>query len=75
MVTFAEIVDTVDHLSDAEINELKKLLQKKEAEKKELQLLNISEQAMKDYKEGKSVTLETPEEITAFFNQMINDSN
>lgn len=66
MVSFAEIVETVDHLSEDEIDELRAILRKK----KEQEILEASEEALKEYKEGKTISLKSPEDIKNFFNEM-----
>ncbi len=70
MVTFTELVETVEHLSEDEIDELREILRKK----KEQELLKASEEALKEYREGKTVSFKSPEEIKKFFNEMISDN-
>ena len=71
MVSFAEIVETVDHLSEDEIDELRAILRKK----KEQEILEASEEALKEYKEGKTISLKSPEDIKNFFNEMMNNNH
>ncbi len=71
MVTFAELVKTVEHLSEDEIDELREILRKK----KEQEILKASKVALKEYEEGKTISLKSPEEIKIFFNEMINDNH
>jgi len=71
MVTFTELVETVEHLSEDEIDELREILRKK----KEQEILKASEEALKEYREGKTVSFKSPEEIKKFFNEMINDNH
>lgn len=71
MVSFAEIVETVDHLSEDEIDELRAILRKK----KEQEILEASEEALKEYKEGKTISLKSPEDIKNFFNEIMNDNH
>lgn len=71
MVTFTELVETVEHLSEDEIDELREILRKK----KEQELLKASEEALKEYREGKTVSFKSPDEIKKFFNEMINDNH
>jgi hypothetical protein len=75
MVSFAEIVETVKYLSQAEIKELQDILRKKEIEKDEQAILEASKKAMQEYEEGRSLTFEGPEDIKAFFNQLMNEKN
>lgn len=71
MVTFTELVETVEHLSEEEIDELREILRKK----KEQEILKASKEALKEYEEGKTISLKSPEEIKKFFNEMINDNH
>jgi len=71
MVAFTELVETVEHLSEDEIDELREILRKK----KEQELLKVSEEALKEYREGKTVSFKSPEEIKKFFNEMINGNH
>lgn len=71
MVSFAEIVETVDHLFEDEIDELRAILRKK----KEQEILEASEEALKEYKEGKAISLKSPEDIKNFFNEIMNDNH
>jgi hypothetical protein len=71
MVTFAELVKTVEHLSEDEIDELREILRRR----KEEEILKASAEATKEYEEGKTVSLKSPEEIEKFFNSFINDNH
>ena len=71
MITFAELIETVEHLSEDEIDELREILRKK----KEQEILEASKEALKEYEEGKTISLESPEEIKKFFNEMMNDNH
>ena len=71
MVTFAELVETVEHLSEDEINELRQILRRK----KEQEILEASKAALKEYDEGKTISLKTPEEIKSFFNNLMNEND
>lgn len=71
MVAFTELVETVEHLSEDEIDELREILRKK----KEQELLKASEEALKEYREGETVSFKSPEEIKKFFNEMINGNH
>jgi hypothetical protein len=75
MVSFAEIVETVKYLSQPEIKELQDILCKKEIEKDKQAILEASKKAMQEYEEGRSLTFEGPEDIKAFFNQLMNEKN
>lgn len=71
MITFAELVEKVEHLSEDEMDELREIIRKK----KEREILKESKEALKEYEEGKAVSLKSPEEIKRFFNEMLNDNN
>ena len=71
MVTFAELVETVEHLSEDEIDELRQILRKK----KEQEILEASKAALKEYEKGKAISLKTPEEIKNFFNNLRNEND
>lgn len=71
MVTFAEIVKTVENLSEDEIDELRAILRKK----KEQEILEASKEALKEYEEGKTISLKSPEEIKKFFNNLVNEND
>lgn len=71
MVTFAELVETVEHLSEDEIDELREILRRK----KEEEILEASKEALKEYKEGKTISLSSPEEIKKFFNNLMNEND
>lgn len=71
MVTFTELVETVEHLSEDEIDELREILRKK----KEQEILEASKEALKEYEEGKTISLKSPEEIKRFFNNLMNEND
>lgn len=71
MVTFAELVETVDHLSGDEIDELREILRKK----KEEEIFKAVEDARKESEEGRTIVLSSPEEIKSFFQKMMKDEN
>lgn len=71
MVTFAELVETVEHLSEDEIDELREILRKK----KEEEILEASKEALKEYEEGKTISLNSPEEIKKYFNNLMNEND
>lgn len=71
MVTFEELVKTVDHLSEDEIDELRMILRRK----KEEEILKAVEKARKESEEGRTIVLSSPEEIKSFFEKMLKDEN
>ncbi len=75
MPTFAELVENVDQLSMNEMREMREILDKRLVEKRRQEILDASEQAMKDYEEGKTISLNSPEEMKKFFNDLLNDND
>ena len=71
MVTFAEVVETVKHLSEEEINELSEIISKK----KERELIEAVEEGRKESKDGKTIVLSSPEEIKTFFEKIAKDAD
>ena len=75
MVTFSELVETVEHLSQEEMEELRDILRKKLMEKREQEILKASEDASREYEEGKTISLSSPQEIKSYFNDLMNENN
>ena len=71
MITFAQLVESVEHLSVDEMDELWAILRRK----KEEDILKKSEEARKESEEGKTVVLSSPEEIKLFFEQLMKDED
>lgn len=71
MVTFAELVETVEHLSEDEIDELRVILRKK----KEHEILEAVEKARKESEEGKTISFSSTEEIKSFFEKLMKDED
>ncbi len=63
MPTFPDLVEEVVLLSKEEMEELRGILNKKLVERRRQEILTASEEAMKEYEEGKSISLKTPQEI------------
>lgn len=70
MVTFAELVENIHHFSEDEIEKLREILKNK----KEKEILEASKQALKEYEEGKTISLSSPEEIKKFFINLVNEN-
>jgi hypothetical protein len=70
-MSFDELVKQVDTLSSDELYELRKILN----EKRELEILADSEQAMKEYREGKTISLQSEEEIREYFHKLMNEND
>lgn len=64
-------METVEHLSEDEIDELRAILRKK----KEQEILEALEDARKESEEGKTIVLSSPEEIKSFFAKLMNDED
>lgn len=71
MVTFAELVETVEHLSEDEIDELRNILRKK----KEQEVVEAVEAARKESHEGKTIVFSSPEEIKTYFEKIMKDAD
>ncbi len=71
MVTFAEIVETMDHLSSEEIDELREILRRR----KEEEIFKAVEEVRQESKEGKTVKFSSPDEIKAYFEKLTKDGN
>ena len=75
MPTFAELVDSVDQLSKEEMEEMRRILKAKLIEKRRQEILEASEEALQDRKEGKTITLKTPEEIKKYFTNILDENS
>jgi uncharacterized protein (DUF488 family) len=73
MPTFSDLVDEVVLLSKEEMEELREILNKKIVERRRQEILIASEEAMKEYEEGKSISLKTPQEIKKYFTEIFNE--
>jgi hypothetical protein len=73
MPTFSDLVDEVVLLSKEEMEELRGILNKKLVERRRQEILTASEEAMKEYEEGKSISLKTPQEIKKYFTEIFNE--
>lgn len=71
MITFAELVEKVEHLSDDEMDELREILRRK----REQEILKAVEEARKESREGKTLVFTSPEEVQSYFEKMINDED
>ncbi len=75
MPTFAELVDTVYNLSKEEIEEMRRILDKKLISLKEQEILDAIEEAKRDREEGKTIVLTTPEEIKGYFEKILENGD
>lgn len=71
MITFAELVEKVEQLSEDEIEELRKILLRKNEQK----ILEAVEEARKESREGKTLVFSSPEEVSSYFEKVMNDEN
>lgn len=69
MITFAELVEKVEHLSEDEMDELREILRQKNEQK----ILKAVEEARKESCEGKTLVFSSAEEVKFHFEKMIND--
>ncbi len=75
MPTFAELVDTVYNLSKEEMEEMRRILDKKLISLKEQEILDAIEEAKRDREEGKTIVLTTPEEIKGYFEKILENGD
>lgn len=75
MPTFAELVDTVYNLSKEEMEEMRRILDKKLISLKEQEILDAIEEAKRDKEEGKTIVLSTPEEIKGYFEKILENGD
>ena len=75
MATFAELVDTLDHLSAGEMLELKHIIEKKWTEIRRKEIAESIRDARKESEEGKTILLSSPEEIKGYFSKMMNNED
>lgn len=75
MATFAELVDTLDHLSADEMFELKRLVEKKWVEVRRKEISDSFKDARKESDEGKTIVLSSPEEIKGYFSKMMSNED
>jgi len=75
MPTFAELVDNVVLLSKEEMEEMRRILNRKLISLKEQEILNAIEEAKREQEEGKTIVLSTPEEIKTYFEKMLENAD
>lgn len=75
MVTFAELVETVERLSKEETQEIKKIIERKWLDIRQQELIEAVEEARKESKEGKTLVLSSPQEIKSFFEKIMKDAD
>lgn len=71
MVTFAELVNSLDNLTSDEMVALKKLVKKKWIDIRQQEILDIAEKARRESANGETIVLSTPEEIKSYFSKMM----
>ncbi len=69
MPTFAELVDNVVLLSKEEMEEMRRILNRKLISLKEQEILDAAEEAKRDREEGKTIVLSSLEEIKGYFSK------
>ena len=75
MVTFSEIVDTLEHLSNGEMLDIKRILDERLVSIRQEEILVEVAIARKESKEGKTLILSSQEEIKAYFSKMMNNED
>lgn len=75
MPTFAELVDNVVLLSKEEMEEMRRILNRKLISLKEQEILNAVEEAKRDREEGKTIVLSSPEEIKSYFAKILDNGD
>ena len=75
MVTFSELVDTLDQLTTGEILELKRILDERWVSIRQEEILAEVAIARKESKEGKTSILSTPEDIKVYFSKMMSNED
>lgn len=71
MSNISKLIDAIDNLSIEEMEEIKKIMEKKWATLRQQQILKEVEEARKESKEGKTLVLSSPEEIKSYFDKMV----
>ena len=71
MVTFAEIVKTVEHLSEDEIDELREILRRR----KEEEIMHAVEEVRQESKDGKTLSFSSTDQVKEHFEKLIKDAN
>jgi hypothetical protein len=71
MITFAELVEKVEHLSEDEMDELREILRRKREE----EVFEAVQEARKESSEGKTLVLSSPEEVKSYFEKLINNED
>lgn len=75
MVTFSELVDTLDHLSNEEMLELKRILDERWVSIRQEEILAEVAKARKESLEGKTVVLSSQEDIKEYFSKMMSNED
>ncbi len=75
MPTFEELVDTVYDLSKEEMEEMKRVIEKKLISLKEQEILAAVEEAKKDRAEGSTIILSSPDEIKGYFAKILENAD
>lgn len=67
MITFAELVEKVEHLSEDEMDELREILRRKN----EQEIVKAVEEARKESREGNTLVFTSAEEVKSYFEKII----
>ncbi len=71
MSKLSELVSTIETLSIEEMEDVKKVVEKKWLGLREQKIMKDVEDARKESKEGNTLILSSPEEIKTYLNKMI----
>ncbi len=75
MPTFSDLVDEVVLLTKEEMEEMRRILNRRLISLREQEILDAIEEAKRDQEEGKTITLSTPEEIKNYFEKMLENAD
>ena len=73
MVTFSELVDTLEHLSNGEMLELKRILDERWVHIRQEEILAEVAMARKESINGKTLILSSQEDIKKYFSKMMSN--
>ncbi len=75
MQVLDEIVNTVNSLSDEELNRVETAIKRERTERKINEILEAAKMALQESLEGKTYIASTPEEIIQWFKDVMNDED
>lgn len=75
MATFAEMVEELDSLSKEQLQEIKRIVERKWISIRQQEILDAVEEAKRDKEEGRTIVLSSPEEIKEYFNKILENED